>query len=159
MNTEDLYKQSPCPKCGRAVFDTASFCPHCGYVKKQRRWEDMLSRKRGEGEAREGGPKATGLTVSVLLGLGFAGYLIYRAVTEESLQSFIMAVFVLLAVLQSWLAARKRAQQKEGEAGEHTGEAVEQAEDPLEQKFFCENCGTKVAADATECPKCGMKFG
>lgn len=159
MNTDDLYKQSPCPKCGQAVLDTASFCPYCGYVKKQRRWEDMLSRKRGGGEAGEDRPKATGLTVSVLLGLGFAGYLTYRAVTEESLQSFIMAVFVLLAVLQSWLTARKRAQQAPEAEGKEEARKPEPADDPLEQKFFCENCNTRVAADATECPKCGMRFG
>lgn len=158
MNTEDLYRQSPCPKCGQAVLETASFCPYCGYVKKQRRWEDILSRKRGGGETGQDRPKATGLTVSVLLGLGFAGYLTYRAVTEESFQNLIMAVFILLAVFQSWLAARKRAQQKGDTMGERAGEK-EEADDPLEQKFFCENCNTRVAADATECPKCRMKFG
>lgn len=150
MNTEDLYKESPCSNCGQPVLESASFCAHCGYVKKKRM---------GEGLFRSGGKGGSGLTVSVLLGLGFAVYLAYRAAAEESLQSLIMAVFVLLAVLQSWLAARKRAQQTEEKAGEHTGEEMEQAEDPLEQKFFCENCGTRVAEDAKECPKCGMKFG
>lgn len=155
MNTEDLYRQSPCPQCGQPIFDSVSFCAHCGYAKKQRRWEDTLSRRRGGGE---GAPKGSGFSISVLLGLGFAAYLIYRAVTGESLQNFIVAMLVLFSVLHSWLSARKKARQLPDAGEQEKDTATDPADDPLGQKFFCENCGTRVAEDASQCPKCGWKF-
>jgi predicted amidophosphoribosyltransferase len=154
MNTDDLYKQSRCPQCGQSVLDSASFCPHCGYVKKKSWWEGLFSGGRREGTAETGVSGGTGLSVSTILGFGFAAYLAYKAVSDESIQSLIMAILVLFAVTQSWLAARKRARQGLGEPKEE-----KEADDPLEQKFFCENCGTRVAGDATKCPKCGMRFG
>jgi ribosomal protein L40E len=70
-----------------------------------------------------------------------------------------IAVMVVLA-----LRAFFRSRQKPASRG---GAAARLSEDPssreiesedLAPQYTCENCGTIVAADATECPKCGTRF-
>lgn len=92
--------------------------------------------------------------MSVIAGILFAGYLVYTAIEKSSVQSLIMALLVLFAVLQSWLTAKKKP------TGDHQEAEVQKEESPVpSDKFFCENCSAQVDANATQCPKCGMKFG
>ncbi|MEX2115653.1 MAG: zinc ribbon domain-containing protein [Bacteroidota bacterium] len=155
MTGEDLYIEEQCTQCGQKKLKNASFCPHCGYVKKKG-WLDTLGEVFGRGKATDGSVGGLkGPTVSMMIGMLFAGYLVYSAIEKNSVQSFIMALLVLFAVLQSWYSGRKKTRNPDRQAG------VEGAEesDLLENKFFCENCSTRVDAEALECPKCGMKFG
>ena len=155
MAGEDLYIEEQCTQCGQKKLKNATFCPHCGYVKKKR-WFDSLGEVFGRGEAsRESGGGLKGPTVSMMIGVLFAGYLVYSAIEKNSVQSLIMALLVLFAVLQSWLSGKKKKQGVDRRPG---SEKVEEL-DTLENKFFCENCSAQVEADATLCPKCGMKFG
>ncbi|HEX9615753.1 MAG TPA: zinc ribbon domain-containing protein [Bacteroidota bacterium] len=158
MTGEDLYKEEQCTQCGQNKLKNASFCPHCGYVKKRTLFDSL--RERFSGSSKEESVEAKpGMGVSTFVGLIFAGYLLYTAIVEESIQSIIIASLILFTVLQSWYAARKRRRKgREASAGA-IGEVHEADSDPLEDKFFCENCGNQVAAEAKECPKCGMKFG
>ncbi|MEX1138292.1 MAG: hypothetical protein WEF53_02955 [Bacteroidota bacterium] len=154
MTGEDLYIEEQCPQCGQKKLKNASFCPHCGYVKKKS-WLDSLGGIFSRGGASEGsGSALKGPTVSMVIGLLFAGYLVYTAIEKSSVQSLIMALLVLFAVLQSWLTGKKKP------SGDHQ-EGKAENEEPLvpSDKFFCENCSTQVDANASQCPKCGMKFG
>lgn len=155
MTGEDLYIEEQCPQCGQKKLKNASFCPHCGYVKKKG-WFDSVREIFGRGEVGEsGGGGLKGPTVSMVIGILFASYLVYSAIEKNSIQSLIMAVLVLFAVLQSWLSGRKKRENADREEdNDQEGES-----DPLENEVRCENCGTRVDAEARVCPKCGMKFG
>lgn len=158
MNASDLYKEEPCRRCGQNVLKTASFCPYCGHV-KSKSWVERLGEMFGGGEEKPAGRSgSSGLSVPTLLGLAFAGYMVYTAIDKGSVQSIIMAVLVLFAVLQSWYAQKRKAEQAEkGETPAGSGSS-EPSSIP-EDKFFCENCGAEVPADASRCPKCGHEFG
>jgi len=155
LTGEDLYIEEQCPQCGQKKLKNASFCPHCGYVKKKS-WIDSLREVFGRGGMQEAaGRRSRGPTASTIIGILFAGYLVYSAIEKNSVQSLIMALLVLFAVLQSWYSSRKKAQTTDRQPNNHQ---VTESETP-EDKFFCENCSTQVDAQARECPKCGMKFG
>jgi len=158
MTGEDLYKEEQCSQCGQKKLESASFCPHCGYVKKKS-WVEKLGEVFSGSRRTDTGKRKRGLGFSTLLGLGFAGYLIYSAIEDESIQGIIIAALILFATLQSWYAAKKRGEKRpEGDVSGMEGDQ-EREGGPLEDKFFCENCSTRVDAGASECPKCGMKFG
>lgn len=154
MTGEDLYIEEQCPQCGQKKLKNASFCPHCGYVKKKG-WLDSLGELFGRrGDSGGSGSALKGPTFPVVMGLLFAGYLVYTAIEEGSVQSLIMALLVLFAVLQSWLTGKKKP------SGDHQeGKAEKEENLAPSDKFFCENCSTEVDASASQCPKCGMKFG
>jgi RNA polymerase subunit RPABC4/transcription elongation factor Spt4 len=154
LTGEDLYIEEQCRQCGQKKLKNASFCPHCGYV-KQKSWFDSLGEIFGRGGVSEGtGGGLKGPTVPTIIGILFAGYLVYSAIEKNSVQSLIMALLVLFAVLQSWLSGKKKSVADK----EPGGASVEESTVPKD-KFFCENCSAQVDADARQCPKCGMKFG
>ncbi|MBI2618967.1 MAG: hypothetical protein HYW57_02695 [Ignavibacteriales bacterium] len=135
---------------------TASFCPHCGHIEKEHWWDRIRDRFQGDGSTSGARPTQAAL-VSTLMGLAIASYFLYTAIQKESIQSLILAVLTFIFVLRSWFAARKR--KEDSESDESTTTHVFDAEEILENKFYCENCGARVDQDADQCPKCGMKFG
>ena len=158
MTGEDLFKEEQCAQCGRNKLKNASFCPHCGHVKRQSWFDGLMDSFSGSKRGAVAGAKG-GIGISTLIGLAFAGYLLYSAIDDGSVQSMIIAALILFTVFHSWYTGRK--QSKNGTEGSSEGpnEVKEGDQGPMEDKFFCENCRTRVAADASECPKCGMKFG
>lgn len=94
--------------------------------------------------------------VSTLIGVAIAAFFLYNAIQKESLQSLILAILTLVFAFRSWFATRNRTE----EAGEDVSVSAEPEDfDMVEGHVYCDNCGERVDPDATECPKCGMKFG
>jgi len=153
--TEDLYKEVPCKRCGQKKLAIASFCPHCGEIVSESWIESVVKRFRSDGGA-EG--KSINI-VPVLVGLIVAGYFLYTAIERESIQGLIIALLSLFFVFRSMFSGSKRSVQSNSGSEPSVHEAENAPDDPFSDKFFCENCGTKVPGDASECPKCGMKFG
>ena len=155
---EDLYTEVTCKQCGQKKLAVASFCPHCGHVVKESWFEKITNRARsggGEGETKVQSVKV----VPILLSLLIAGYFFYIAIEKESIQGLIIALLSLFFAFRSLVSrssqpSTTRSEEKTAIQGGH-----DVLDDELDEKFFCENCGTRVPGDATECPKCGMKFG
>ena len=153
--TEDLYKEIPCKRCGQKRLAIASFCPYCGEVVEES-WVEKVVKSLQPGEGTDG--KGVNL-VPVLLGLIIAAYFLYTAIERESIQGLIFALLSIFFVIRSMFSGSPRSGQSDSGKLPSVHEADNAPDDPFSDKFFCENCGTKVPADATECPKCGMKFG
>ncbi len=151
-SSEDLHTEVACARCGGMMSKMSSFCPHCGYIIQKSLWERIREALGGGGR---GAPKNSAAMVSTLLGLLISGFFFYQAYTRESLQSLIIGILALIMTLRAWFVGR-------GGAGGHV--ELPEAEHPSDEppmvpKFFCENCSAQVNPDATECSKCGMKFG
>lgn len=161
MSNEDLFAQQTCPRCGGAFAKVQTFCPHCGYVKEESWWERLLNVFRSSSSV-ETAPATRGNLVSFLIGLAVSGFFVYQALQTGSIQSWLLALFSLIMAVRAWFVSPKTVPQTDGgevvEAEDHPS-GHERASSPTDQHFYCENCGTEVAADATDCPKCGMKFG
>jgi uncharacterized paraquat-inducible protein A len=97
-----------------------------------------------------------------LIGLVVAGFFLYQALQTGSIQSWIMAIFMLAMAVRSWFVTKTKHEASQVERTT-TLEDIEEQEvseaDPNEQFFYCENCKALVPPDATRCPKCGMDFG
>lgn len=159
MSNEDLFAQQTCPRCGGSFAKAQSFCPHCGYVKEQSWWEKLLNVFRSSSSV-ETAPATRGNLISFLIGLAVSGFFVYQALQTGSLQSWLLALFTLIMAFRAWFASPKHpSQTDEGEVAEADQPPSESTFSPTDQHFYCENCGTEVAADASACPKCGMKFG
>jgi len=180
MSGEDLYAEQACPHCGKSFLKAATFCPHCGYVKEESWWERVTGAFRS---ASSGAPELTSASSSTptssstasptsspasskvfatLIGLVIAGVFLYQALQSGSIQSWILAAFSLIMAVRAWFTTRTK-HEDTSVARTTTLEDIEPQQDsadkPDSQHFFCENCGTEVPADASTCPKCGMKFG
>jgi RNA polymerase subunit RPABC4/transcription elongation factor Spt4 len=161
MSNEDLFSQQTCPRCGGSFAKAQSFCPHCGYIQEESWWEKLIRIFRPDSSA-EAARATRGNLVSFLIGLAVSGFFVYQALKTESIQNWLLALFSLIMAFRAWFASPKPTPQtEEGEAVEveHHPSSREEASSPTAVHFYCENCGTEVAADATACPKCGMKFG
>lgn len=161
MRNEDLFAQQACPRCGGLFAKVQTFCPHCGYVKEESWWEKLLSVFRSSSSV-ESAPTTRGNLISFLIGLAVSGFFVYQALKNESIQSWLLALFSLIMAFRAWFSSpRPMSQSDEGEKleADHPSANHERTFSALDQHFFCENCGAEVAADASACPKCGMKFG
>jgi ribosomal protein L40E len=165
MNSQQLYAQQTCPRCGGTFPKAQTFCPHCGYIKEESWWARLLEWFRPTPTAETAKPSSANF-LSTLIGLVVAGFFLYRALEQNSLQSWLLAIVSLAIAIRAWFSARKGPEptggSEQGEVDLHPGEPVgekEPASTPTTQHFFCENCGTEVAPDAIQCPKCGMEFG
>ena len=156
--TDDMYKEVPCTRCGQKRLAVASFCPHCGEIVKEGWFEKVTKIFRSEEGTSSPDSKTINL-IPVFLAFIVAGYFLYTAIVQESLQGLIIAILSIYFAIRSMISGPPRSHQVNsgGEPSIHVEENT--PDDPFADKFFCENCGTKVAADATECSKCGMKFG
>jgi DNA-directed RNA polymerase subunit RPC12/RpoP len=159
MAATDIYEQVKCPQCGGVRYKAVTFCPHCGH----REEESLLDRLR---EFLSGGSKSkagAGL-LSAFVSLIIAIFFLLDAIRAQSLVSLLVAMFAFAGAIRAWWTTRDqgedsiaielpppRSQEEEPEAAH--------SETVPASKFFCENCGTEVAEDATQCPKCGMRFG
>lgn len=133
----------------------ASFCPHCGEVVSES-WIE----KAAKGLRSDSGTNGKGVNlVPVLIGIIIAGYFLYTAIEQQSIQGFIIAILSLFFAFRAMVSGSSRPRQTNEEDQPSVHEAENVPDDPFADKFFCENCGTKVPADAMVCPKCGMKFG
>ncbi len=97
--------------------------------------------------------------VPILLAILVGGYFLYVAIERESIQGFIIALLSLVFALRTFFSRSSASSSSTGDDHPAVHEENLPADDVLNDKFYCENCGTRVAADAAECPKCGMKFG
>ncbi|MGH2567265.1 MAG: zinc-ribbon domain-containing protein [Bacteroidota bacterium] len=161
MSGKDLYAKQTCPRCGKSILEVATFCPHCGYVKEESWWRRIVDFFRSTTSS-EKGSRSSSAVFSTLVGLLAAGFFLYQALQKDSIQSWFLALFALVMALRAWFSARNRAEGAEVETETALHEVDEDkpsAGMPIPQRFFCENCGTEVPADAAACPKCGMKFG
>jgi ribosomal protein L37E len=161
MKNEDLFAQQTCPRCGGSYAKAQSFCPHCGFLREETWWEKLVKVFRS-GSTAETSQTTRGNLISFLIGLAVSGFFVYQALKTESIQDWLLALFSLIMAFRAWFASPKPTppigEGEEAEA-EHHASSHEEAFSPSDQHFYCENCGTEVAADATACPKCGMKFG
>jgi ribosomal protein L40E len=156
--SEDLYKEVVCRRCGQKKLEIASFCPHCGETVKRSWIETIIRKGLREGEADGSGSK--GVTViPILLGLLIAAYFFYTAIENKSIQGLILALLSLYFAFRSIVSGSKRSPDLKSDDQTVIREEQEGPDDHFPDKFFCENCGTSVSRDATECPKCGMRFG
>jgi len=138
--------------------EIATFCPHCGEVVNES-WFEKFTKFLGSSEEAAAPGKRRRNLVPGLMGIFIAGYFLYNAIERESIQGLIIAILLLVFAFRSFFQ-RSSGSQRPGAADQpsvHDDRST--PDDPLGDKFFCENCGTKVPGDATECPKCGMKFG
>ena len=108
------------------------------------------------------------IVVPILVGLIFFDPSIVGACAGIS---FVSAIFFILGVLVMLFAAKSGSSNKK-ETGDFYiyGSDLktqpvqeveideEEYEDEEDDDFECNNCGAKVGADATECPKCGAEF-
>ena len=156
MTGEDLHREVQCPRCGGKYLAVATFCPHCGYVPGDS-WFEKISKAFRTSEragAISSGPKVTGaLLVSIVVG----AYFLYLGITEGSFQAIVVGIISFYFALRSWFAPAKPPRGASSSSSSSSG-VVELRDNPLEDKFFCENCGTQVSRDATQCPKCGRQF-
>jgi len=161
MNDENLYAEQICPKCGRSFLKASSFCPHCGYVKEESWWGRLTGGVRG-GSSSQPQPVTPSKLLGTLIGLAVAGFFLYQALQTGSIQSWGLALLSFVMAIRAWFTTKTRFEDDKVERTT-TLEDIEEQEDsvadPQSQHFFCENCSTKVPAEATSCPKCGMKFG
>ena len=155
---EDLYREVPCRRCGQKKLAVASFCPHCGETVKQGWFEKVTKGIRSDGGTGESRFSSVQV-IPVLLGLLISGYFFYTAIEQESIQGLIIALLSLFFAFRSMVSGSSRSPQMKSEDQTVIHEDQDTPDDPIADKFFCENCGTRVSGDATECPKCGMKFG
>ena len=156
MTGEDLYREVQCPRCGGKRLAVASFCPHCGYVPGDS-WFEKISKAFRTSEpagAISSNRKLTGpMLVSIVVGV----YFLYLGITEGSFQAIVVGILSFYFALRSWFAPPKPSHGASNGSSPSSG--VEELRDnPLENKFFCENCGTQVSRDAIQCPKCGRQF-
>lgn len=163
MDTTDLFAEKKCPRCGNMYKKVATFCPHCGYT-KEHSWLDDIGDLFGESSSSSGpGRSSSTSMVSVVIAILVGIYLLIDAVRKESLVGMIAAGIAFIVALRAWWASRRTQEQPtvhEGPDDEPTDMREEAPSDIVSsQKFFCENCGTEVREDASQCPKCGMKFG
>ncbi len=152
--TEDLYKEVPCKRCGQKMLAIASFCPHCGEIVSEGWFERVLRRFRSD----DGGIGLANM-LPVLVGLVVAGYFLYTAIEQGSIQGYILAFFSLLFAFRALFSGSRQSGRVNSEGQPTIHDADEPPDDTPADKFFCENCGTEVPGESTECPKCGMKFG
>lgn len=155
---DDLYKEVPCRQCGQMKLEIATFCSHCGHVVKETWIEKITNSFRPSQDTTVAG-RSRRNPVPLLMGILIAGYFFYTAIERESLQGLILGILSLVFALRSYFqgSAHPQSTQSTDKASLRDDQNAE--EDLSADKFFCENCGTKVPGDATECPKCGMKFG
>ena len=153
--TEDLYREIPCPNCGQMRLAVVSFCPHCGAVSKAG-WLEKITKQLKSGGPEGASEGAGKRSIPLLMGLLVAVYFLYVAITEGSVQGYVIAALSIMFLLRSLFSDPKSASPGAVE-GVRGGSSA--SEEVPGDNFFCENCGTKVSEDATECPKCGMKFG
>ncbi|HWP83278.1 MAG TPA: zinc-ribbon domain-containing protein [Bacteroidota bacterium] len=162
MATSNINEQVECRRCGGVRHKAVTFCPHCGYVEEESFFDKLRDLLDSSGS---NGRSGAGL-LSALIGLLVAAFFLLDAIRDESFISALIALFAFAGALRAWWSTRERtedASEAPFPTSQHPEEVEEESEPPAGQvpdsKFFCENCGTEVAEDATECPKCGMKFG
>lgn len=161
MSDQDLYTEQTCPRCGGSFLKVSSFCPHCGYVKEESWWDKLLNVFRSTTSVETTKPTSAAI-ISTLLGLVLAGFFLYLAIQKGSAQSWLLAILSFVMAIRAWFTTRSRTEKVEPQ--NHTDQPDLDEEEgseahPIPQRFFCENCGTEVPADVSDCPKCGMKFG
>lgn len=156
MTGEDLHREVQCPRCGRRRLAVASFCPHCGYVPRNSWFEKISKAFRTSEQAGtiSSGRKVTG---SVLVSIVVGAYFLYLGITEGSFQAIVVGILSFYFALRSWISPAKPPRGASNGPSPSSG-VTELRDNPLEDKFFCENCGTQVSRDATQCPKCGRRF-
>ena len=162
MDTTDLFAEKKCPRCGNMYKKVATFCPHCGYV-KEHSWLDDIGDLFGGSSSSGSGRSSSTSMVSVVIAILVGIYLLIDAVRKESLMGMIAAGIAFIVAFRAWWASRRAQEQPtvHDEAEEEQIDVHEETPSDIvsSQKFFCENCGIEVGEDASQCPKCGMKFG
>ena len=156
MTTEDLYAEVPCSRCGKSRLKSASFCPHCGYIHESS-WLERLKSSLGGGGGRQRSPLALAVA---LLGLGVAAVLAAAAIAEGRTRDLIAIATIAALAIRAFLRSRKQPGPAEVPAadGRADNDGSDETTDPSIPHYSCENCGTTVRSDATECPKCGTHF-
>jgi RNA polymerase subunit RPABC4/transcription elongation factor Spt4 len=164
MDYKELYEEETCPNCGQRKLKIASFCPHCGHVRKEGGWSRIWEELKAGASRPETG-QASPAVVSVVVGVIVAGIVLYQLFVNRSYEGIVTALIALFLLLQALWRARKGRREKE-EAGTAGDESVATVEEDNSsegvgpgQHVFCEECGMEVGADATVCPKCGLRFG
>ena len=155
MTTENLYKEAPCRKCGKMKLKSSSFCPHCGHVQEEG-WLDRIRDRFGAG----GGASFSLSTVIAAVVLIGAVILAVDAIADGRYSDLITIAVLVLVSLRAFY--RMRGQTERADAGSkpatrERSDSLTETDD-LATHYACENCGTQVAADAKECPKCGTRF-
>ncbi len=157
MNTDDLYAEVTCRRCGKGRLKSSTFCPHCGLVQEET-WVDRLRERLrgGSGQAKEG---LSPTLIVALAMLAIAGILAVDAIVDGRYSDLITVALLVLFSLRAFFR-RKSSPSTSPERRPTSSEktTVEAGTDDLATHYACENCGTQVAADASQCPKCGMRF-
>lgn len=158
MDTEGLYEEVPCRRCGRMKLRLASVCPHCGDVKEETWWDRLKQSLSGRTTAGGEGPGLVAL-LPVLLALAIAGYVAYQALVKGSYQNLVAAAILLFLALRGWFG-RRSGQPRRSSSSEKSSDGVHPTSLDLPGPHFsCENCGATVGEKDAECPRCGMRFG
>ena len=158
MNTEELYREVPCRRCGKMKLKSSSFCPHCGYVQEES-WLDRLRNRLAGGGTQAGGSRnvlVVAIASAVLVG---AAFLAYDAVVDGRYEDLVTIAVIVLLSIRAFYRIRTRSGMPGGTSGDEPAEsAVSPTEGVPAPQYTCENCGTRVDAGATECPRCGTRF-